>query len=310
MWFLHNNNYKKVKMPYSFPNNIPTFAKNKSERIQKIVIEVFNKTFQDTKSETKARAAALAAMTNAEDKDNIEKASYTPTQSMRNAAKRGLALREKYNRGGLSAGEAKSEGVGSGVARARDIINGNLSLDTVKRMKSFFARHEKNFNPDKKEPDGGPTAGTIAWYLWGGSSGKSWANAILAREEANKSKTVATLKSADNMLKQALYVVLVPDEVDAHGDIYNKDEVRKACESFNSSSTVKANLFHMIDAPVFETIESYIAPCDMTINKEVIKEGTWLARLQFTNDEIFKGVLEGKYSGVSIGAMAQVEELE
>ena len=297
-------------MPYSFPNNIPTFAKNKPERIQKIVVEVFNKTLQNTDSETKARAAALAAMTNAESKGNVEKASYTPTQSMRDAAKRGLDLREKYNRGGLSAGEAKSAGVGSGVARARDIINGNLSLDTVKRMKSFFARHEKNFNPDKKESDGGPTAGTIAWYLWGGSSGKSWANAILAREEANKSKTVATLKSADNMLKQALYVVLVPDEVDAHGDIYNKDEVRKACESFNSSSTVKANLFHMIDVPVFKTIESYIAPCDMTINEEVIKEGTWLARLQFTNDEIFKGVLEGKYAGVSIGAMAQFEELE
>jgi len=242
--------------------------------------------------------------------EEIQKESYAPNQSMRNAAKRGLALREKYNRGGLSAGQASSEGVGSGVARARDIINGSLSLDTVKRMKSFFARHEKNFNPDKKEADGGPTAGTIAWYLWGGSSGRAWANAIVAREESKKSKTVATLKSADTLLKQALYVVLVPDEIDAHGDMYDKDTVRKACESFNNSQTVKANLFHMIDSPVFETIESYIAPCDMTINQEVVKEGTWLAKLQFTNDEIFNGVLEGKYAGVSIGAMAEICELE
>lgn len=229
---------------------------------------------------------------------------------MRNAAKRGLTLREKYNRGGLSTGQASLEGVGSGVARARDIINGSLSLDTVRRMKSFFARHEKNFTPDKKEADGGPTAGTIAWYLWGGSSGRSWANAIVAREEAKKSKTVATLKSANTLLKQAMYVALVPEEVDAHGDIYNKDTVRKACESFNASKTVKANLFHMLNAPVFETIESYIAPCDMTINQEVIKEGTWLVKLQFTNDEIFKGVLDGKYAGVSIGAMAEVHDLE
>ena len=42
----------------------------------------------------------------------IEKAkSFTPTEAMRNNAKRGLALREKYNRGGLSAQQANSEGV-------------------------------------------------------------------------------------------------------------------------------------------------------------------------------------------------------
>ena len=91
--------------------------------------------------------------------EQVNKAkSFTPTQAMRNNAKRGLALREKWNRGGLSASQAKSEGVGSGVARARDIANGNLTLDTVKRMHAFFSRHEKNFNPSKKESDGGPLA--------------------------------------------------------------------------------------------------------------------------------------------------------
>lgn len=86
--------------------------------------------------------------------EQVNKAkSFTPTQAMRNNAKIGLALREKWNRGGLSASQAKSEGVGSGVARARDIANGNLTLDTVKRMHAFFSRHEKNFNPSKKESD-------------------------------------------------------------------------------------------------------------------------------------------------------------
>jgi len=35
--------------------------------------------------------------------------SYTPTEAMRNNAKRGLALREKYNRGGLDASQANKE---------------------------------------------------------------------------------------------------------------------------------------------------------------------------------------------------------
>ena len=115
--------------------------------------------------------------------------SYAPTEAMKNNAKRGLALREKYGRGGLSSSQAKSEGVGSGVARARDIINGNLSLATVKRMYAFFERHEKNYNPSKKENDGGPTAGTVAWLLWGGSAGRSWARSILKKEGILKSYT-------------------------------------------------------------------------------------------------------------------------
>lgn len=120
----------------------------------------------------------------------IEKAkSYAPTDAMRRAAKRGLELRAKYNRGGLDAKQASEAGVGSGVARARDIINGNLSLDTVKRMHAFFSRHEKNYRPDVKESDGGPTAGTIAWYIWGGSSGKAWSESILRKEDILKSYT-------------------------------------------------------------------------------------------------------------------------
>ncbi len=55
--------------------------------------------------------------------ETINKAkSFAPTDAMRNNARRGLALREKWNRGGLDASQAKTEGVGSGVARARDII--------------------------------------------------------------------------------------------------------------------------------------------------------------------------------------------
>jgi len=46
-------------------------------------------------------------------------------------------------------------------------------------MVSYFARHEvdkqgEGFSPGE---DGYPSAGRIAWALWGGDSGKSWANA-------------------------------------------------------------------------------------------------------------------------------------
>lgn len=99
---------------------------------------------------------------------------YEPTNEMAANAKRGLEWRDEYNRGGTAVG----------VARARDISNmRNLSLDTVKRMNSYFARHEVDkqatgWNDGEK---GFPTAGRIAWELWGGDAGADWSKRITDR---------------------------------------------------------------------------------------------------------------------------------
>jgi phage gp29-like protein len=87
----------------------------------------------------------------------------TPTAEMASAAERGLDLRRKHGRGGTEVG----------VARARDLSNRKtLSPSTVRRMHSYFARHEV----DKQgEGWGEDSAGYIAWLLWGGDAGKSWA---------------------------------------------------------------------------------------------------------------------------------------
>ena len=93
---------------------------------------------------------------------------YRPTETMAEEARRGLAWRDEHGRGGTAVG----------VARARDIANRrNLSADTVGRMRSYFARHEvdkqgKGWSPGD---DGYPSAGRIAWALWGGDAGRAWA---------------------------------------------------------------------------------------------------------------------------------------
>jgi hypothetical protein len=104
---------------------------------------------------------------------------FVPPQEVRNNAKRGLELREKHGRGGTEVG----------VARARDLSNGKaLSLDTLKRMNSYFARHEV----DKKgEGWGKDSAGYIAWLLWGGDAGRAWAKRITSEQE-NKEKSMAS----------------------------------------------------------------------------------------------------------------------
>lgn len=249
--------------------------------------------------------------------EQIEKAkSFQTTQAMKNAARRGLELREKWKRGGLDTRQAASEGVGSGVARARDIIEGSLSLDSVKRMSAFFSRHEKNFRPDVKESDGGPTAGTIAFYLWGGSSGRAWSNAIVNREEkVNKfsiNVTEQLTKATEPFLKQVTYVAMRANTTDAHGDFTSLDDVRKAKESFNKALKKKnmANLMHLYKTDSFEVIESYISLADMQIGDNKVNKGDWLITLYVADDNLFDSILKGEFVGLSIGARAKVEYLD
>ena len=109
---------------------------------------------------------------------------FVPPQSVRSNAKRGLELREKHGRGGTAVG----------VARARDLSNGaSISYDTIKRMNSYFARHEV----DKKgEGWGKDSAGYIAWLLWGGDAGWSWARGIIRSQESKEKSTMSNLTTS------------------------------------------------------------------------------------------------------------------
>lgn len=112
---------------------------------------------------------------------------FKPPVGVAKAAERGLELRKKApksKKGGLSASQAKKEGVGSGVQRAVNLKNRDtLSPDTVKRMNNFFNRHAKN-----KKIDAGKTAsedkGYQAWMLWGGDPGASWARKVVKQMDA------------------------------------------------------------------------------------------------------------------------------
>ena len=100
-----------------------------------------------------------------------------PTEGMVAEAKRGLDWRKEHGRGGTEVG----------VARARDIVNGReLSPSTVRRMYSFFSRHEvdKQGKGFEQGEEGWPSAGRIAWALWGGDPGFSFSRKVVKRLDA------------------------------------------------------------------------------------------------------------------------------
>lgn len=151
-----------------------------------------------------ALSAPTTAQTSKQEKDQQEEPKlelqlmayedidFSPPQGVREEAAKGLEWRAEYGRGGTEVG----------VARARDLSNGrNVSPDTARRMASYFARHEvdkqgEGWSPDE---DGFPSAGRIAWALWGGDAGQTWADKLVrqmnAEDEANKEDVVAVVSN-------------------------------------------------------------------------------------------------------------------
>lgn len=125
----------------------------------------------------------------------------------------------------------------------------------------------------------------------------------------NTQETVQVVKSVNEELKQATFIVLAPNEVDLHGDIISEEEVRKACYNFNKYSN-QANLFHLTKTATFEFAESFIAPVDFVLGDTLVSKGTWLATVQVLNDDLWELVKTGEVNGLSIGALASTEKVE
>ena len=107
--------------------------------------------------------------------------SYVPPADVRDAAKRGLELRKKHGRGGWDSRQAGENGIGSGVVRAQTLVSGKgVSLDTLKRMRSFFQRHDGEVERNARKRDETSPA-NIAWLLWGGDPGRKWVEEMLKK---------------------------------------------------------------------------------------------------------------------------------
>lgn len=112
---------------------------------------------------------------------------FTPPAGVAAAAQRGLDLRAEHGRGGTAVG----------VARARDLAaRRTLSPSTIRRMVSYFARHAVDKRGAGWASRTAPSAGYIAWLLWGGEPGRRWANSVSARMERVDARRAASAAGA------------------------------------------------------------------------------------------------------------------
>jgi hypothetical protein len=107
------------------------------------------------------------------------RAGFRAPASVAAEARRGLELREKYNRGGTAVGARRATQLAE-----RKVV----SVETLRRMVAFFDRHEIDLEAPAARPGhpNYPSAGRIAWLLWGGDSGRVWARRLLRAQEATR----------------------------------------------------------------------------------------------------------------------------
>jgi hypothetical protein len=124
--------------------------------------------------------------THAPDTEGLD---FRPPDAVAAAADKGLKLRQEFRRGGTTIG----------IARARDLKHQkSLSEKTVKRMVSYFARHNVDKRSENFGKDDDPSAGYIAWLLWGGDAGRDWAGELKKAMEKAKDGSKAGRVSHKN----------------------------------------------------------------------------------------------------------------
>lgn len=109
-------------------------------------------------------------------------------------------------------------------------------------------------------------------------------------------------------------VVYEPLIKDAHGEWMSESTIEKACNNFNKNlekGIVSPNLFHLKDTDTF-TIESTWVQKELDVKVvqtgEVIKAGTWIAKIKYNDDALWQLKKQGIIGGVSIGCTGIVNQ--
>lgn len=109
-------------------------------------------------------------------------------------------------------------------------------------------------------------------------------------------------------------VVYEPLVKDAHGEWMSESTIEKACENFNQNlekGVVNSNLFHLEETDSF-TIESTWVQKELDVKviqtDEVIKAGTWVAKIKYNSEDLWNLKKAGVIGGVSIGGKGKINQ--
>jgi hypothetical protein len=184
-------------------------------------------------------------------------------------------------------------------------------------MGDFFKRNAGSFELDKREDDGGPTAATITWMLWGGDAGRDWVNSLGDRTEKADEDSSVGIEVKVEKVDQALGIVFGyaivckvdgEDYYDTQGDHIPETSMLDATADFMAGDRM-AKVMHRGESagqvvygfPVTEDIAK-------ALGFEVRKTG-FVVGMRPDDEEVLAKYASGEYTGFSIGGRRIEEEV-
>lgn len=105
-------------------------------------------------------------------------------------------------------------------------------------------------------------------------------------------------------------VVYEPMVEDTDGNYMTEAEIEKAAHWFMKNNG-KVDIQHCFEeAENVEVVETYVAKCDMEIDGEPIKKGTWLMTMEVADDSVWDAVQKGDITGFSMGGTGCYSEVD
>lgn len=144
----------------------------------------------------------------------------------------------------------------------------------------------------------------------------------LVGKAANKKQFLIT-KSEDGAADFATYGRILKADADSHyvtgivyepmvedtqGNYMTEDEITKAAYWFakNGNQVDLQHCFEKCDG--VSVVESYVAKCDMEIEGEAIRKGTWLMTMEISDTDVWDSIQKGDITGFSMGGMGVYSE--
>jgi len=110
--------------------------------------------------------------------ENADGINLDVPSGVKSEAQKGLDWRREFGRGGI----------GPGQQTARMLVGNKMTVARVRKMRAYLARHEVDKKGEGWAPGqkGFPSAGRIAWALWGGDAGKAWSSKVMRSVESRE----------------------------------------------------------------------------------------------------------------------------
>jgi hypothetical protein len=200
-----------------------------------------------------------------------------------------------------------------GKVRAQQLAQRKpISIETVKRMKAYITRHQKDLQASKSYDDG---CGLLAMDAWGGVEALPWVERTISKYEEMSAETEMVFSVFNNEQRLVVGPAMIPDKMiirrnEITGELYyvyfTAETIKKLQQKFMVEKLLdQTNIEHGRKfLKNVDVVESWIVEDENKDKQQVFgmnyPKGTWMITMKVSDDETWSRVKDGKLKGFSV----------